>query len=172
METINVMLDIETYSQRKTAAIASIGAVKFTEKEILDKFYVNVNPISCKEYGLHFQKETLEWWSQQDKAVRDALKVDQKSLPESLELFSEWFGSKSLPTWGNGSSFDNVIVEHAYQTVGQKTPWHFRDERCFRTISALFGISHQNNRTGNLHNALDDALSQTYTLQKLFSAKK
>lgn len=170
--TVNVMLDIETMSQQKNAAIVSIGAVKFNEHEILDKFYVNVDPLSCKEVGLHFQKETIEWWKKQDKAVRDALKVDPRPIGEALDRFSEWFGPKSIETWGNGATFDCVIVENAFKVLNKQVPWKYYDERCFRTLCAIFKVHHSSTRVGNLHNALDDAISQVLTLQSLFSGGK
>lgn len=170
-KTTNVLIDIETFSKEKNAVIVSIGAVKFNEQEILDKFYVNIDPVSCKSHGLVVSADTVAWWKEQDPKVLAALKVDQKDLITALDMFSEWFGPKSIPTWGNAPSFDCVILEHAYKAIGKLHPWKYYDERCFRTVCAIFGISHKNNRTGDLHNALDDAISEVHTLQSLFNKK-
>lgn len=169
MSDISVMLDLETLSQKKTAAIVSIGATKFDESGIVDEFYININPLSCKEAGLHIQKETIDWWKQQKPEAYAALKDNRNSLEDALTKFSAWFGPKSLPTWGNGVSFDNVILENAYQSLGLNTPWKYYDERCYRTVVNLFGIAKikQENRTLH-HNALDDAKAQTINLLSLF----
>ncbi|NDD98181.1 MAG: 3'-5' exoribonuclease, partial [Actinobacteria bacterium] len=60
-----VMIDIETLSTQYNAAILSIGAVKWEESEIVDTFYINVDPKSCKELGLHVEHKTVEWWMKQ-----------------------------------------------------------------------------------------------------------
>jgi DNA polymerase III epsilon subunit-like protein len=47
------MIDLETYSTRPTAAIASIGAVKWEGDKIVDTFYCTIDPATCKAAGLH-----------------------------------------------------------------------------------------------------------------------
>jgi DNA polymerase III epsilon subunit-like protein len=37
------MIDLETFSTRSNAAIVSIGAVKFEDDQILDKFYCTID---------------------------------------------------------------------------------------------------------------------------------
>ena len=159
MITDMVMIDLETFSTRPTAAIASIGAVKFTESGIRDKFYVNIDPKSCKELGLHFSKETLEWWANQSKEARDALKVDRKSINEAIEMFINWYGSKSLKTWSNGADFDLPILSYAMLMAGYKAPWKYWDGMCVRTITTLTGQKIPRD-AGVSHNALDDAANQ------------
>jgi len=70
--TVNIMVDLETMSTRSHAAICSIGAVKFEGKEILDTFYCTVDIKSCKDAGMHISKDTVKWWSEQNKeALRE-----------------------------------------------------------------------------------------------------
>jgi DNA polymerase III epsilon subunit-like protein len=166
---INVMIDLETYSTRPNAAIASIGAVKFEDDHIIDTFYCTIAPASCKEAGLHFEKSTLEWWSKQSKEARDALLKDNLLLEEALTNFEAWYGSKSLPTWGNGAAFDNVIMESAYRALDRKRPWLPWEDRCYRTMKNLVNIP-IDKREGTYHNALDDALTQTKHLQKILGS--
>lgn len=163
---IQVMHDIETMSQKKTAAILSIGAVKFNANEIVDTFYVNISPASCKEVGLSIDKETVEWWMQQRPEAFAAFKKDRVSIHDALHMYAEWYGKKSCPTWGNGIDFDNVILENAFQVCDIKIPWKFYDGRCFRTVKNLFNIQLPKH-DGVLHNALDDAISQTKSLQQI-----
>lgn len=155
----NYQIDIETFSQKKTAAIASIGAVRFTDTEILDTFYVNIDPRSCKEAGLHFQQETLDWWKQQKPEAFAALKNNRKSLTEALNEFKIWYGPKSVPTWANGPDFDLVILENAYNVLNIETPIKYYHNRCFRTFKSMFksDLKFENTK----HNSLDDAIYQT-----------
>ena len=166
---INVMIDLETYSTRPNAAIASIGAVKFEDEKIVDTFYCTIDPASCRAAGLHFEKSTLEWWSKQSKEARAALLKDNIDLEEALTNFEAWYGGKSLPTWGNGAAFDNVIMDSAYRALDRKRPWLPWEDRCYRTMKNMVNIP-IDKREGTYHNALDDALTQTKHLQKILGS--
>lgn len=167
---IQVMLDLETMSVRSNAAIASIGAVKFeVGTGIIDQFYRTVDLRTCKAVGLHIDPETVEWWNKQSKEARQALLKDNVSLNQALDDFTEWFGRSSLPTWGNGAGFDNVIMENAYQAVGSKRPWRPWEDRCYRTIKNIIQVP-ADERQGVYHNALDDALHQTRHLLKILES--
>ena len=167
--SFNIMLDIETMSQKKTAAVVSIGAVKFTDNAILDTFYCNIDPVSCKAAGLHFQMETIDWWKKQKPEAYRALKDNRKSLTEALTEFKIWYGDRSVPTWANSNSFDCVIMENAFESVDIPCPWKFWDERCFRTFKALFKSDLK--LEGTVHNALDDAIYQTKYMLDVLNRK-
>jgi exodeoxyribonuclease VIII len=158
MTDFSVMIDIETFSTSKNAALASIGALKFNEKEILEKFYINVEPQSSKDAGLHFSQSTIDWWKSQKPEAFKALKDNRYILPEALDHFSEWYGSKSVPTFACGPDFDLVIMEANYSAVNKVHPWKYSDARCFRTFKAMFKADTV--RQGVYHNALDDAIYQ------------
>ena len=167
---IQVMLDLETMSVRSNAAIASIGAVKFeVGTGIVDQFYRTVDLRTCKAVGLHIDPETVEWWNKQSKEARQALLKDNVSLNQALDDFTEWFGRSSLPTWGNGAGFDNVIMENAYAACNIKRPWRPWEDRCYRTIKNIIQVP-ADERQGVYHNALDDALHQTRHLLKILES--
>ena len=167
---IQVMLDLETMSVRSNAAIASIGAVKFeVGTGIIDKFYRTIDLRTCKAVGLHIDPETVEWWNKQSKEARQALLKDNVSLNQALDDFTEWFGRSSLPTWGNGAGFDNVIMENAFAACNMKRPWRPWEDRCYRTIKNIIQVP-ADERQGVYHNALDDALHQTRHLLKILES--
>lgn len=170
MSEVNVMLDLETMGRTTTAVICSIGAVKFTvEGEILDTFYCTVDAKDCKNHGLTTDKSTLEWWKKQPKHVLDQLVKDCLPLRDALTNFSKWYGTKSLPTWGNGVAFDNVILRNAYEAVGMNAPWKHWEDRCYRTMKNII-IVEPPARDGDHHNALDDAMFQAKHLQMIFGS--
>lgn len=162
-----VMVDLETMSTRPNAVVCSIGAVKFEVGQgITDKFYITVDAKDCKSLGLHISKDTVKWWSEQNpKALADLMK-NTVPLGVALAKFSEWYGTRSLPTWGCGSDFDNVILTSAYYALGRTQPWKFWDNRCYRTVKNLIQIP-EAPREGTYHNALDDAIHQTNHLLKI-----
>lgn len=165
--TVNIMVDLETMSTRSNAAICSIGAVKFEGKEILDTFYCTIDLKTCKEAGMHISKETVKWWSEQNKEALRELTRNNIPLKQALDDFEEWFGPKSLPVWGNGAVFDNTILANAYFNTNREPPWKCWDDRCYRTVKALFHWVPADAREGTYHNALDDAMHQTKHLIKI-----
>ena len=152
------MIDLETFSQKKTAAVASIGAVSFTECSIIDTFSINIDPKSCKDAGLHFQQETIDWWKTQRPEAYAALKNNRVPLKSALEQFSEWYGEKQVDVWACGPDFDLVILENAFQSLELPIPWKFFSARCFRTFKAMFKSDII--REGTYHDARDDAIYQ------------
>lgn len=169
MSDINVMVDLETLSQRNDAAIVSIGAVKFTQDKIIDEFYINIDPLSNKEYNFHIDPNTINWWKDQKPEAWKSLKTNRIGLKDALVKFNEWYGDTNLQTWSCGSDFDLVIMNNAYQATQIKEPWNYWDKMCFRTFKKLFKIDMEVN--GVNHNALDDARNQASYIIEVFKRK-
>lgn len=173
MSNTHVMVDLETLDNGPNAAIISIGAVKFDPSEdgVQDAFYVVVDPRSSQQHGLTIGADTVMWWMGEGlaDARRALLTEEQIDLPSALHGFAQWFGETSLPLWGNGATFDNVILRNAFQRVGLEAPWKFYDDRCHRTLKSLApGIKPSfalHPWTGTPHNAVDDARWQALQLQ-------
>jgi exodeoxyribonuclease VIII len=178
--SLEVMLDIETMSTQSNAAILSIGAVKFDPRGDIgmlgvpndpeyQHFYVTIDLASCVNAELHVEGRTVMWWLDQSVEARAALRAEPHyDLDSALSRFFVWFGPESLPTWANGAGFDNVILRNAYEKLGGISPFKFYDDRCFRTIKALFPDM-QYVKPKLQHHALEDAIAQATHLQKLFN---
>ena len=170
MAQSHVMLDIETFGKSNEAAIVAIGAVKFTpeHQHIGERFYVVVNPRSAECFG-KMDADTVLWWMSKERtAARETmLATDMVDLPSALEAFAMWYGSDDkLPIWGNGATFDNVVVKNAYEKCGMELPWSYNADRCYRTIRAL-GHDVPFTSVGTYHNAVDDATTQALHLMKI-----
>lgn len=168
---MHVMIDLETLGVSNNAVILSIGATKFVESDIVDTFHVGIVPASCQDVGLKIDASTVLWWLQPEREeARAALaKLNKVDLYDALYGFVEWYGPESKPTWGNGASFDNVVLRNAFSAVNIECPWKFWDDRCYRTMKNHSpGITLA--RLGTHHDALDDAIYQTKHLQKIWSA--
>lgn len=182
----HVMLDLETFGVGNDAAIISIGAVKFDTTEILDRFHVGVNPESCESARLTFSASTLLWWLDQE---RDAARqrwwaLEKVDLWLALAGFAEWYRTpplavsaappgppahapgEELPIWGNGATFDNVILRSAYAACSMPYPAPFWADRCYRSVKALCPEL-KLERIGLHHSAVDDAESQARHLQAI-----
>lgn len=167
----NVMIDIETLGTGHLPVILSIGAAKFDPHgdSINDSFYVAVDPVSCEHFGLKVTASTAMWWMdpERDVARTNMLQESRVDLATALEGFIQWYGHDSLPTWGNGATFDNVIMRSVLDKVMYECPWKFWDDRCYRTLKSM-APSIKIERHGMYHNALDDAVSQALHLQAIY----
>jgi len=165
----HVMVDIETLGKGNNAAILSIGAVKFNPftYDIYDSFYVPVDPESCQALGLKIDASTVMWWMHADRDdAREAMMIETRvDLPSAMYGFVDWFGGDK-PVWGNGSTFDNVILSNAFKACNIDQPWMFWNDKCYRTLKGQ--AKHiKLKRKGTHHNALDDAISQAEHMQAI-----
>lgn len=177
----HVMIDLETMGTGNKAAIISIGAAKFSiDDGITDTFHVGVDLASNKPVGMQIDAGTVMWWLSEDRAEarRAWLALDKVELVEALYGLAGWLGEAPEDqvaaadiegVWGNGATFDNVILRNAYEGAGLPCPWPFWKDRCFRTFrSQLGGALLEPPRKGTHHAALDDAIWQAEYLLKIW----
>lgn len=183
----NIMLDLETMGNSSDAAIVSIGAVFFEPLtgETGSEFYEVIDLADSARFG-ELDASTVQWWMEQSDEARAVFKdINKVHLIEGLCAFSAWItdhcdrNKKDKPdaiVWGNGASFDNVILRNSYKAVCIKEPWFFANDRDVRTVvdlgRYLRGIDPKKELTlqGTAHNALDDAKFQVAYVSKIFMA--
>jgi exodeoxyribonuclease VIII len=163
------MIDLETMGTRPDAPIISIGAVAFNAMGITDQtFYRNVSLRSSVQSGAVIDPSTVMWWLRQDKVAQAAFEDGQDeavALTQALYDFTQFlcsYGDSLKGVWGNGASFDNVIMHESGRRCGVPM-WEFWKDRCYRTIKGCYpDVPFE--RGGTHHNALDDARSQALHL--------
>lgn len=167
----DVMVDLETLSTENNAAIVSIGAVAIVNGALGPEFYRSIRPESSQEFGLHVSMQTLKWWLEQSEDARFVLTdPDAISLDAALMEFTAYLNQfEKVRIWGNGATFDNVILREAYKATGQTPPWKFYNDLCYRTMKSMIQIP-QSTRVGVHHNALDDAIHQAKHLIAIMQA--
>ena len=173
--TTSVMLDLETLGTGNKALVLSIGAVKFNQTEIFDRIHIGVDLTSLpKALDFEIDPKTILWWLDEEraparKAYAELGKVD---IYTALEGFALWYGQDAPEApageciWGNGSTFDNVILRSAYETCGMEYPAPFWADKCYRTIKNL-RPDIKLERVGTHHSAVDDAESQARHLMAI-----
>lgn len=176
----HIMLDLETLDSGSHAAVVAIGAVVFDPysfnppPEALKTFYLTIDPESAIRAGGTVSGHTIMWWMEQSDAARQqTFKKGGWELFHALTQFNAWLGEqdkdhKQIAVWGNGATFDNVVIRNAYTSVKLVPHWHFRGDKCYRTVINLLeeGQRPPFERAGVAHNALDDAITQAKYLQK------
>jgi hypothetical protein len=132
----HLMLDIETLDNGPQSAVLAIGARVFTVEHGPSKgFEVFINQLAARDLGTTSQ-ETMTWWSKQ-KTMEQVF--SGKTAPATAVFMFKTFceDQKVKYVWANAPSFDCVILRHLFKQVGIKFPFHYRDERCCRTLFAL-----------------------------------
>jgi exodeoxyribonuclease VIII len=174
---------------RPGSIITSIGTTKFDENGPYgEPFYMRIDMQSCVDAGMLIDVDTVKWWMKQSGAAREEFQKESSFLSYVLEAFSVWCEAPFTPTgyaanpdlelWGNGANFDNVLLKAAYDLLGLEAPWKFWNDRCYRTLKAMYPHIKMPARVGTHHNALDDAISQVNHLillpafQELCKAEK
>lgn len=176
---IDIMTDLETASTYPNAALVSIGAVAFDPPtgEILSQVYYPISLASSVALRGHIDADTMVWWMQQSDQAREVFR-DPEALPLTVALtsFSNWVNSleedkNSVNMWGNGATFDNVVLTSAYRSAGLPKPWGYKGDRCYRTLKNL-RPDIELVRVGTHHNALDDAVSQAFHLMAILESMR
>jgi hypothetical protein len=166
---MHVMLDLETMGTRPNAPIIAIGAVPFDAKGVYSGFYCNIDLESAVNEGhAVVDPATVLWWMEQSGEARSSLRGDKRPVHTALYEFRTWLKAIDLDgLWGNGASFDNVILSETYRRVGIAAPWPFYMDRCYRTMKNMYPLI-KLDREGVHHNAMDDAKSQANHLIKIW----
>jgi hypothetical protein len=171
----DIVIDLETWSLRPTAAIRSIGAVAFNIAQPRDipfryaAFYTNI----YDPFG-HRDLSTEQWWARQGAEAQAAFNQTKFDLYEGLERFVEHitaFADKdTVRVWSNGAGFDLPILRSACGHLKDRLgiaielPWSYKNERDTRTLYWLAGGVPYGHMSGVKHHALDDALYEAARL--------
>ena len=179
---MHIMIDLETMGTRPNAPIVAIGAVMFDADSDWkwQNFYVNVDLQSAVTAGATIEPSTIMWWMQQSDEARAALLESKPvDIVTALDSFDKWISAVSGGhdtvdlmldgVWGNGASFDNVILAESYKRLGFNPPWPFWKDRCYRTVKSMYP-NVKLERKGTHHNALDDARYQAEHLVAIHKA--
>ncbi|MBU0808735.1 MAG: 3'-5' exoribonuclease [Gammaproteobacteria bacterium] len=159
------VLDLETMGKGPRSAIVAIGCVRIENLKITGEFYHRVPLRSSMECGLQVDASTIQWWLEQEEAARVEITGGSATeLPHALGWLAAFMGvnddqppSKNALLWGNGSSFDNVIVGNAFDACNIQRPWMFWNDRDLRTLLALYPEAKVIPFEGTKHHALHDA---------------
>ena len=158
------MLDIETMDNKPGAALTQIAAVGFDRYSgpiSHLQFNEKITLKSSMSHGLTASPDTILWWMVQSNEAKNIFK-NGHSLTAVLESFSRWFKKNDFTyIWGNGSIFDNNLLQVAYDTVKIKYPWTYKVHQDLRTLVDIAEIDPKSIEfDGTPHDAIDDCLHQ------------
>ncbi|EOG9062800.1 3'-5' exonuclease [Vibrio fluvialis] len=176
----NLMIDLETMGNSSNAAIVSIGACFFEPStgEIGEKFSRIISLESSQACGC-IDASTVLWWMKQSNEARAVLNSREAvHITSALQDFRQFTndGLGQPLVWGNGSSFDCVILKNTIiQCLGEQyVPWQFWNERDVRTMvdlgKSLLGFDPKRDMPfeGIRHDALSDAIHQAKYVSAIY----
>jgi hypothetical protein len=179
----HLMIDLETMGTDASAPIAAIGAVFFEPSTGCTgaRFYERVDFVTDISMGAVPEGKTIKWWLKQGGAARAELVADgASSIWDALTKLNDFINEHAVPSdvgllqvWGNGASFDCVLLRAAYGRSVIKAPWKWCNDRDVRTVVEMgraVGIDPQRTAAfcGTRHNALDDAVHQAVYVSEIW----
>lgn len=168
----NIMLDLETLGTTAGSVILTVGAVEFDNDGARERLYRRISLKDSLLYGFTVDADTLKWWMGQKEAVRNeafgAHLKESDTVTTALDWIQNFFlaAGKKVVLWGNGASFDPVLLEAYFRKFGLSLPFDYRNVRCYRTVSAMFPSVPKRVRI-HAHDALADAEAQVQRLMDI-----
>lgn len=170
----HLMVDIESMGKKPGAPIVSIGAVFFdpASGQTGPEFYKVISLESAMEWGGVPDASTILFWLKTTPEARSEIIMDHAiPLDDALLQFKDFIaenaanGKDTVQVWGNGATFDNVLLEDSYARAGISCPWKYWNNRDVRTIVELgkavgYTPRHEIPFEGEPHKAISDARHQ------------
>ena len=170
----HLMIDIEAFGKKADSPVVSIGAVFFDPStgNTGSEFYKVISLESAMASGGVPDASTIIFWLKASPEARSELVMDDAiPLDDALLQLNEFIaenaanGAESVQVWGNGATYDNVLLEASYDRTGIPCPWKFWNNRDVRTIVELGKAVGCKPRyeipfEGEPHKAISDALHQ------------
>ncbi len=179
----DVMLDMETFAVTPRALCVNLALVAFdpSDEHVGPFLFRTLDREQQAELKREVDPETVRWWATQPPEVRAQLNVPGEPLLSALgavRYFLEDYtvGPKRVRMWSCGASFDLVLLATLLQDVSLPKPWDHQNERCYRTLKALYRTEYDAARdllprTGR-HDALQDAIWQARVTQRILKAAR
>jgi exodeoxyribonuclease VIII len=192
------MVDLETLGTRYGSPIVTLGAVLFdpltqnTADELMKTSILRrIDMKDAIDYSLGVDADTLRWWfNQKDDAIKALVTGSTVTLKQALVDFADFatardervlgrpggrfdFDVAKYPVakllWAKSPDFDAKMLEYAFDRLGLRNPFSFKDYRCVRTLQDLGWPNGPHTRpdfaVGTAHNAQVDAVSQAMMVQ-------
>jgi exodeoxyribonuclease VIII len=177
----HIMLDIETLSTDSYGVITSISAVQFdlATCEIGSTFETALNIKEQLDVGCVIDNATVAWWFSQDaEAINATFRLQRLSVASALHSLNDWINLLKLKNadvklWGNGCTFDNVMVRNLYKKTGIEFVLPFWCDNDVRTLVTLSGINVKDFKfDGTKHYGIDDCKHQIKYCNAAYKALK
>ncbi|HDR2471504.1 TPA: 3'-5' exoribonuclease [Enterobacter soli] len=170
----HLMVDVEGLGKKPDAPIVSIGAVFFDPAtgNTGSEFYKVISLESSMAWGGVPDASTIIFWLKASSEARSELVMDDAiPLDDALLQLNDFIaenaanGPDFVQVWGNGATYDNVLLAESFDRTGIPCPWKFWNNRDVRTIVELgkavgYTPRYEIPFVGEPHKAISDAHHQ------------
>ena len=168
-DSIHGMIDLETLGTGSNSVVVSVGLVAFniSTGEIIAELDIGLNLNQQIKTGGVIDGDTLEFhFAQAPDSIQKMAQRKVLDVKEGLELISNFIKANNITTlWGNGATFDNVILRNLYARHLKVFPLGFWTDRDLRTAVDIYNIDvGAVPFVGIRHYCLDDARHQVKIL--------
>lgn len=164
MKHTDLMIDLETLDVRPTAHILTVGVVAFGKDT--GEVDIGLHIPMVLDQGRTISPHTVKWWMEQSEEARkrafapdphQGLANPGEMVHALASYINDWC-TKKARVWANSPSFDLAILRNLCEQYGFQVPWHYRQERDFRTF--MDGYDGPRPQNTLAHDALADAIWQ------------
>ena len=133
---MRIAIDLETLGTTANAPVLSIGMVVFDGGVIGARHEWFPNVQEQLNAGAMPDASTILWWFHQDPEARgQQAEAKRQPVGSVLGEIGAVFARYDVDeVWGNGPSFDCMILAELFRRHGLAAPWDFWKERCMRTV--------------------------------------
>lgn len=146
---MEIMFDLETLDTEPTAAVLSVGAVKFDRSgKILDRFYRALHyDRQVRVHGRSVSQATIAWWMEQNTVAREeAFSPVRHHVVDTIQEFNFWCiqdGARPTCFWANDPDFDCTIWGGLCKDFSMGVPWSYKNKGALRTIVRESSLSYE-----------------------------
>ena len=176
----DMMCDTETAGLPPNGALLAIGACFFDlhTETIGPTFQRTVHIATSVRDGGVIDPSTFLFWLGQGEKARNAVRWGGQDVQVVLRDFADWIAEtcphKDVRPWAQAPTFDLTILSGAYERAGLKRPWHYLQERDFRTVRNMYPaiVYDPKDKGDDAHEALADAVFQCEHLFRIKNRNK
>lgn len=170
-----LMIDIETTGQAPGCRVLSFAAFGFSKTGEQVQIYKKLFAAEQTSHGLTDEKETIEWWNNQDPAIRNEAFGGTENTAIAISEFKMFFYKhfsteygQNLQVWCCGADFDFTILKKLFNVYGFELPWKYYSQCDYRTLKTLYPEIKKAEKNSGAHSALEDAMAQMRGLREFF----
>ncbi|MDD9245278.1 3'-5' exoribonuclease [Enterobacter soli] len=170
----HLMVDVEALGKKPGSPLVSIGAVFFDPAtgNTGPEFYEVISLESSMACGGVPDASTIIFWLKASSEARAEIVMDDAiTMSDALQQLDDFItknasnGKDSVQVWGNGATYDNVLLAESFDRAGIPCPWKFWNNRDVRTIVELgkavgYTPRYEIPFVGEPHKAISDAHHQ------------
>jgi len=164
-----LMLDLETLGKGNNALVTTISAVQFdlSTGKIGAEIELGLDWEEEIEKGAEIDISTFRWWLNQNKEAQERMiNTPTFAVKTALIQFANFIVKNfkdlnNVRLYGNGATFDNVIIRNLYQRHGIEFILPYWCDKDVRTLVDITGINPRDYEfEGVKHRGVDDCKHQ------------